>query len=416
LKTAVACFKFNNDIFNSLTKYTQYNYSNFEVNAGMDYGEYAWYEIEDEVYENEDTTIGGVANNAAKIQTFAYKDYIYIMDKFYKNLPEGIKEKFTEIDESRMEKIKGKIKDSKVYEAKYNQIFSDEIMADIDAELENVKKRTEEEANKLNISEITFSDVKVKVDFSKLSINNNKRLYGGILCADIRGFTKLFNKNDSNLDDLCDVMQELYSIMGAAINEEDGVKVQYQGDRIVALFNDFAGVDPFRIRMIRSALKLNERIQEFNNRSDISKKLKKNNIAIGIGCGSGNIIATRLGMNGSKDNIVLSEGSKTADKAEDDYAEKNTVVICKQLHDEIVAEAKNSTYTEYKVFEDEFTAISTTGYYSSDMIYSEFQQKLNEKKRQEQEQKAKEIFCASFITNSMGEKVNTKTRPWGNSL
>lgn len=413
LKTVVACFKFNNDIFNELTKYTQYNYPDFKIHAGMDYGEYAWYKIEDNVTEDESTTIGGVANNAAKIQSFAYKDYIYIMDKLYRELPQEFKDKFTELDESRMEVIKGKIKNSKVYEAKYNQIFDDSVMNDIDKKLEDVKKRVEEEANKLNISEIDFSDAKVKVDFSKLSINNNKKLSGGILCADIRGFTKLFNKNDSNLDDLCDVMQELYSVMGDSVNEEEGIKVQYQGDRIVALFNDFNGADPYKIRMLNSAFKLNERIQGLNDRADISEKLKKNNIAIGVGCSSGNIIATRLGANGSKDNIILSEAAKAADSSEDDYAEKNSVVICKQLHDEIVAEAKNSTHIEYKVLQEVFTAISTTGYYSANITYSEFQKKIDEKKAQEQEEKAKALFNATILKSSIGEKVNVQTRPWG---
>lgn len=413
LKTAVACIKFNNEIFNSLTKYTQYGYPDFTVHSGMDYGEYAWYEIQDGVSTDENTTIGGVANNAAKIQTFADKDYIYIMDKLYRQLPQELKDKFNEIDESKLEEINQKIKDSKVYKARYNSIFDNDTTAEIDTKLKDVKNRVEEEADKLNISEISFSDAKVKVDFSKLSINNNKKLNGGILCADIRGFTKLFNKNDSNLDDLCDIMQELYSIMGNAINEEDGVKVQYQGDRVVALFTDFDGADPYIIRMMRSAFKLNERIQELNNRVDISEKLKKNNIAIGIGCGSGDIIATRLGLNGSKDNIVLSEAVKAADSSEDDYAEKNEVVICKKLHDEIVDDAKNSELTEYKVLQEEFDAIKTTGYYFTSMIYSEFEQKVNEKKTEEQEQKAKALYSSSIITNSTGQKVNTQTRPWG---
>lgn len=413
IKTVVACLMFNNDIFNSLSKYSQYKYPNFKVHAGMDYGEYVWYEIEDDLSECEDTTIGGVANNSAKIQSFANKDYIYIMDRLYRELPQKLKDKFIELDNQKMKEIKGKIKNSKIYEAKYNAVFDDSVMKDISKKLEDVKKKVEEEANKLNISEITFSDAKVKVDFSKLSINNNKKLHGGILCADIRGFTKLFNKNDSNLDELCEVMKELYSVMATTVNEESGIKVQYQGDRIVALFNDFDGGDPYIIRMLRSAFRLNDRIQELNSRSDISEKLKNNGIAIGIGCGCGNIIATRLGTHGNKDNIILSYASKEADKCEDDYAGKNSIVICKLLHDEILDEAKNSNYIEYKVLQDIFISISTTGYYSTSTTYSGFKEQIEERRVHEQHEKAKSIFNESILKSNAGETVNIQTRPWG---
>lgn len=412
LKTTVACFIYNNNIFNAISKYTQYGYPNFNVHAGMDYGEYVWYEIVDGVNNNENTTIGGVANNAAKVQTFADKDYIYIVDKLYNKLTQSMKFKFSELDESEMEEINGKIRDSKIYKAKYNQIFDDAVMKEIEEKLEQVKEKVNEEANKLNISEIDFSDAKVKVDFSKLSINNNKKLDGGILCADIRGFTKLFNKNDSNLDDLCYVMEELYNVMGQAVNEEYGVKVQYQGDRIVALFNDIKSSTPLNLRMIQGAFKINERVQELNRRTDINEKLKKNNISVGIGCSSGNIIATRLGSNGEKANILLSDASKQADKCEDNYANKNTTVISKELYDEVVSAAKESNSIEFEVLKDVFSAISKTGYYSSNLTFSEFQDKINEKK----EERANNIYKAKFIKSSAGVAVNAQTRPWGLSL
>src|SRR5699024_7730054 len=90
----------------------------------------------------------------------------------------------------------------------------------------------------------------------------NKRIEGGVLCADIRGFTKLFHLNDQNLKDLSEVMEEIYNIKGEVINDNDGTKVQYQGDRIVAVFNDYSGQENDAIiRMLESAITLNTRIQ-----------------------------------------------------------------------------------------------------------------------------------------------------------
>lgn len=412
-KTIVACFIYNNEIFNSISKYTQYNYINFNIHAGMDYGNYFWYEIEGA--DNEKTTIGAVANNAAKIQTYADKNYIFIMDKLYNKLPNDIKEKFIEIDDKKKEDLNGKIKNSKIYEAKYDEIFDQETMNSIRERLKPVRDRVDEEANKLNITEISFTDAINKLNFKKLSINNNKKLDGGVLCADIRGFTKLFNKSDSNLEDLCDIIKKIYSIMGETIEQEDGIKVQYQGDRIVALFHDFDDKDPYIIRMLRSALKLNEKIQEFNKRYDVSEKLKNNNITIGIGCACGNIIATRLGAKGKKDNIILSYASKIADKCEDKYAEKNCIVIDKATYNEIIKKINNSTSLEleYEVLREIFTAINTTGFYTTSLTFIEFQNKIKEKEDEKLAKKAQKLFQAKVIINSQGESVNIKTRPWG---
>ncbi len=413
LRSIVACFIYNNDIFNCLSKYTQYNYPDFKVHAGMDFGKYTWFEIEDSINGNELTTIGGVANNSAKIQSYAYSDYIYVMDKLYEKLTDELKEKFVEISETEKEKFSDKIKNSKIYKVNYNNLLSNEEMEEIAEELDPVKKRVEEEANKLNISEITFSNSKTKIDFSKLSINNNKKIDGGVLCGDITGFTKLFNKSDNNLADLSEVMEEIYKVMGDTISEEEGVKVQYQGDRIVAVFNDFGSADPYRIRMVRSALKLNERIQELNDIEDISEKLKKNKVFIGIGCAAGNLIATRLGMNGNKDNIILSEAAQYADTCEEVYASENKVVICKTLYDYISAEADNSDSVEYAILKEIFSAIKTTGYYSTTLTFTEYQEKVDKKKEEEKQKKARDLFASAHISNGQGTSVNVQTRPWG---
>lgn len=412
-KTIVACFIYNNEIFNGISKYSQYNYTDFKIHAGMDYGSFTWYEIDEFKETEEQTTIGAVANNSAKIQTYAGKNMIYIMDRLYKKLPLAIKERFSELTDEEMDELSGKIKDSKIYKVEYSEIFDSETMEEIREELNIVETRVNDEANKLKIGEISFSGATKRINFSKLSINNNKKFDGGVLCADIRGFTKLFHKTDGNLDDLSDVIREIYSIMSEATEEYEGVKVQYQGDRIVAIFHDFKDSSDYRIRMLRSAFNINEKIQELAKRADIQEKLKQNNIAVGIGCAIGNIIATRLGINGSKDNIILSSASTAADKCEDIYAERNEVVICKTLHDEIVSAAANSGSNEYEVLEETFLAIKTTGCYSSTLLLTEYEEKVREKEQEKVSQKAKELFKAVSVKNSVGQSVNVQTRPWG---
>ncbi|SHK18777.1 adenylate/guanylate cyclase domain-containing protein [Desulforamulus aeronauticus] len=411
LRIMVTCFIYNNDIFNLITKYTQYGYPDFNVHAGMDYGEYIEYEIDDTVNESEFTSIGAVANNAAKIQSFSPCNYVYILDRYYNELPPDLRESFSELTNDEVEELKPKLKSSKVYKAKYNHILTEKEFEEISKDLEDIKTAVNEEANKLDISEMSFEEVNTKLDFSRLSRKVNKKTTAGVLCADIRGFTKLFNKSDSNLEDLSYIMQQIYDTMGETVNEQFGTKVQYQGDRVVAVFNDFKGSEDYRLRLLKTGMKLNEAIQGLNDNPDISEKLSNHKLRIGIGCSIGQIIATRLGMRSYKDNIILSEAADSADICEERYAENNKIVIGKQFYDEIKSEDGNKNL-EYQILRDNFTAISTTGYYECSLTFSEFLKKVEEKQLEKASKIAKNSLSLGVLTNSAGESARVGVRPW----
>lgn len=415
LKVVVACIYYNNKIFNELSKYKQYNYPDFKVHAGVDYGDFIEYEIEDNINECEFTTVGAVANNSAKIQSYANQNYIYILDRFHNELPSTLKEKFVELSDDEKKNIKGKIQNSKIYKAYYNNIFDSEVMEKLVEELEEVKTKVEDESKKLNIREISFEDVKVKLDFSGLSLSGkNKKFTGGVLCADIRGFTKLFNKSDNNLQDLFDVMKEIYSIMGQTVNDNDGIKVQYQGDRIVSVFHDFKDADDYIIRMLKTAFGLNKRIQDISDRKDIQEKLGNREISIGIGCSIGDIIATRLGARGEKDNIILGEVVLNADNCEDRYAEKNKTVINKEFRELIKDKKSESDAVEYEILNEIFSSISTTSFYETETTLTDFNNKVEEKKSEKIKNKMTNMLSATpVISSCSGERIEGAPRPWG---
>lgn len=410
LKTTVACFIFNNNIFNCLSKYS--SYPNFKVHAGMDYGEYVDYYIDDGNNDTEYTTIGGVANNSAKIQTYAPKDYIYVTQKFMDQLSSDLQDKFLELTDKEKEAFNEKIRSKRFYKAHYKEIFDEDFMTKIEEELTDVKERVEKEANSLNIGNIKFEGVNKQLSFDNLSLKGkNKRLDGGVICADIRGFTKLFYVNDQNLDDLKDVMEEIYGIMGQVTTDTEGTKVQYQGDRIVAVYNDFNDTEDAVIRMLKSAFNLNTKIQELNENWLVQQKLNNKKISIGIGCAIGNIIASRLGLNGSKHNMILSDSYKNANKCEDNYAESNEIVICKQLKDEIDERADETEAPEYLALQELFTAISTTGYYKSSATLQEFEELVTQK--EELSNSTNQVFNASILKGDSGRASNVKIAPWG---
>lgn len=411
LETAVACFIFNNKIFNNLSKYA--SYPSFSVHAGMDYGDYFDYYIDDNINSEEYTTIGGVANNSAKIQSYSPKDYIYITQKFMDELSTDLRGKFIELTEEEKEGFSEKIRSKKFYKAHYKNIFDEDYMEEIEEGLDDIKKRVEDEANGLNLKDITFESCTKQLSFDGLSLKGkSKRIEEcGVICADIRGFTKLFNINDQNLDDLKDVMEKIYNIMGSVINDTEGTKVQYQGDRIVAVYNHFIGGEDDIVRMLKAAFTLNSKIQELNNNAEVQQNLNNRKISIGIGCSLGKVIATRLGLNGDKHNMVLSESYKRANKCEDEYAESNEVVIWKHLKEEIDNKADETEDPKYLALQELFASINTTGYYKSAATIEEYEEKVTQKEGLAN--KSSKVFNANVLKSSTGRASNVNVNPWG---
>lgn len=409
----VACFIYTNNIFNNLGKYSQYE--NFKVHGGIDFGNYYGHDIDDGVNELEYTSIGAVANNSAKIQSAAPINYIYAMEKFIKKLPSELSNKFIELTDDEKDKLSGKLKSSKIYKVKYSDLFDSKRMSEIKDELNEVKDRVTEEANGLNLGDIYFEGVYKRLSFDKLSLKGmNKRIDEAyVLCADIRGFTKLFNNSDSNLDNLKDVMESIYEIMGSVTNDTNATKVQYQGDRIVAVYNDFSGEEDALLRLIKGAFTLNSKIQYLNEDKEVKEKLNSRKIHIGIGCGMGKLIATRLGLNKSKHNMVLSEAYKDADKAEDKYAEKGEITIYKNIKEAIEKKDEDSEQLDYEVLLDLFTAVSTTGFYKSDATIEEFNDKLSEKEQAQDKEIMNYAYNKKSIKSLSGALANTGLRSWG---
>ena len=414
LELTVKLFIFNNKIFNNLSKYNAY--TNFSVHAGMDFGDYYEYLINENLDDEEFTTIGGVANNSAKIQSYAPKDYVYITKKMYNKLSSDFKDKFIELNEDEKGDFNEKIRSSKFYKVHYKNIFSDEKLIDFEESLDKVKERVESEANGLNLKDITFESSTKQLSFDGLSLKGkNKKLDNAcVMCADIRGFTKLFQVSDQNLDDLKEVMEVIYKIMNDVNEQYSGSRVQFQGDRILAIYNDFIGSEDAILRMLKSALSLNSKIQELNQNEYFLEKLNQQKISIGIGCSIGKVIATRLGLNGNKHNMLLSEAYKFANKSEDIYAESNEIVIWKMLKEEIDNKVDKTNSYDYQALQEVFSAISKTGFYVTSTTEDEFNSLVQEKEALGEI--VDNVFRSEYLHGESSRTSNVRVDPWRKSL
>lgn len=363
----VATMYFSDEIFNSIPKYKDYNA--FKVQAGLDYGEFYKYDIEG---LDEFTTIGAVANIAAKLTGVSPAKEIYITDDAREKLAEEDKKVFKRIDEPKEKEIQERLKGSPmIYCSKYTALNKRD---DVTVFLEKIREEYKELANSVNLSEIEFEDARTKIDFKQLSLKKNKQITAGILFADIRGFTKLFNVSGNNLDDLKTVLAPLYEEMNTAVEDHDGIRVQFQGDRIVAVFNKISGQSHDEIvRMFEAALEIKSSVKQISD--DYADELKNKQIKVGIGLCYGEFYATCLGARGAKDKLVLGNTALAGDVAENQYASDNEIVLSKECREHVAKIAKENL-PECIVIEEKLNAISTTGFYQTNIDETSYKKEV----------------------------------------
>ncbi|MCK9314001.1 MAG: adenylate/guanylate cyclase domain-containing protein, partial [Methanocorpusculum sp.] len=406
LKCMIASFRFVYDVFNNLGKYSLY--TKFTANGGADYGDFYKYEIVD---MNEFTTIGGVANIAAKLAAAAQKKYLYVTDSLYNLITTDLKDDFELLDEQELKEIQERLKGNpRVYRGLYSDLFNDD--EDMEQLLDEVSAECNNIANSFNLSDMQVEKAYAKIAFSNLSRKKSKQISAGILYADIRGFTKLFNVSGNNLDDLALVLKDIYDDLNQASAEYGGVRVQFQGDRIVAVFNTFTQENDLHlVRMFRAALLIKKKLNDLNGKH--KERLSGKKLKVGIGLCYGQFYATRLGKKTHTDNQVMGKTTDQGDIAEDRYAGDQEIVANKSFKEEAQAHSEESIACS--VIINELKAISTTGYYHTSITLDEFDNAIEKATKEAIEQSATKKMAAALtsskeiITPYGSERV---LRPW----
>ena len=366
---------FANVLAGHLTKIGKYKkVARFQIGIGADYGTFVEYEFEDKNTElKELTSIGSPANRAAKLQSVCDEGNILISKALYDLLNDETKNIFFGAGDVS-KKVALKYVDLTAYYAKHTDILKTISSVRYKAREETVLSFATERANNTSLGSINFTDAKQPIDYSSLSLRNAKQVNGVMLYADIRGFT---NKVEhSNLQAIEQLTKTVLSKMYKCTTDQDGIHIQFQGDRESAIFHKFIDQsEDFAVRAILSSMKMLDAIDSINQYRDQATHLD-----IGIGCAIGDIFASRIGLKSGKFNLVLGNTVKTADDTEDLIAgnapqgQKSEIAITtdlfnyiKSLHDNALASqicAKFNKRGEYYV--------SSTRY--SELIAKQFAQ------------------------------------------
>ena len=284
----------------------------FQIQSGACYGRFDEFTFKAEQGEVL-TTIGFACNYAAKLQGLAPASHITISESIFDELPEYQRSMFRKKESKLIKK----------YEQSY---YYDALISTLTTTFKFDKdlRRAAEIAQRVNLQDIQFRSATKPISFDNLSKTECKKIEGIPVFADIRDFTSQFDADDANLDDMANKTQDILMTMYQTVTERNGIHVQFQGDREMALFHDYNDYSCASDAVI-AGMKMVDMVKEFQ-------------VSIGVGQACGRLFAAKIGARNSKDNILLGRTVIQADRNEDVFAEKNQVVISEDIYNRINAE------------------------------------------------------------------------------
>jgi class 3 adenylate cyclase len=111
-----------------------------------------------------------------------------------------------------------------------------------------------------------------------------------VLFADIRNFTSLAERLQPS--EVVDLLNDYFARMVDVITGNGGMLNKFMGDGILAIFGAPMSYDDSARRAVVTALRMTERLTEFNRRQVARGKPE---LVIGIGIGTGNVIVGNIG-------------------------------------------------------------------------------------------------------------------------
>ena len=153
----------------------------------------------------------------------------------------------------------------------------------------------------------------------KLQQNPNLLKLGGetkeltFLFSDIRGFTPLSEKYQSNPADLTKVINKFLTPMTNIIMKNGGTIDKYMGDCIMAFWNAPIDTANHRELAIKTALEMIEKLKELNKNNGFGDN---NKINIGIGINTGKCIVGNMGSEQRFDYSVIGDPVNLASRLE----------------------------------------------------------------------------------------------------
>lgn len=142
------------------------------------------------------------------------------------------------------------------------------------------------------------------------------------LFSDIRGFTPISEKFQTDPQGLTKLINKFLTPMTEIIMKNGGTIDKYMGDCIMAFWNAPLDCSNHREMAIKSALEMEEKLKELNDSGEFGDKLN-----IGIGINSGKAVVGNMGSNQRFDYSVLGDSVNLASRLEGVSKNYNTTIV-----------------------------------------------------------------------------------------
>ena len=247
--------------------------------------------------------LGSPANHAAKIMR---EKRLRVAARLYEELPLGLQEWCAQDGDDYRLLIP-------------SQACLDRILDEYGVawDREASRERVDEDKRQFPLSEIEYSGAQVKIDFDALSICNNKRVRAVSLFADVAGFTAYIDAAETE-EEQQEALRLFHIIRRETARvvrkDYEGVRVQFQGDRIQAICHTPADKEAsFSGESVKTAIALQLSLET------VIKPLFSNagSLQLAIGCDLGVTLASNLGKRGHRDRICLGHAVETAAQREE---------------------------------------------------------------------------------------------------
>jgi len=264
--------------------------------------------------------VGDAANQAAKI--ISGSETHYLTTRVYDLLSDDLKRQCWGVGE------RYRISASK--EALDALLSAEGIVYDRDVYAALVKTQRDE----IELDKITYENANERIDFSGLGIYTNKRVQGATIFGDLSGFTAYVaaasteKQKKERLRVFAAIRKELAKV---AKQDYEGVRVQYQGDRVQVLLHLPKGDAPaIAEKAVEIALAMQSSMEvTLKSALPVAEPL-----SLAVGVDFGWTLATRCGARGQRDRICLGSAVDTAADIEDATNGGDTAVS-KRVYDEL---------------------------------------------------------------------------------
>ena len=300
---------------------------NFHINIGVAEGQFYDFEFATEDGFSELTTIGYAANFAAKLQALTEINKISISTDIYNTLSVEERALYERVEDTSINKYN---------QSCYYMANIREIVPQTEITVADMQK-AKDYANSDKLGDIDFASVREPLNFRYLNKTQCKKLEGIPVFADVRNFTRQFEENDSNLEEMAMKTQLILEALYRISIGHGGIHVQFQGDRELSLYHNVPGITVNGIyrpeqKCFKAAVLASMRMID---------AVKPYTVHIGVGEDFGRLFATKIGARGEKDNILLGETVIQADAMEDMYAGEDQIAITTVVYQGLKSEDTN---------------------------------------------------------------------------